>query len=109
PLSVFYQVWDRPLYTVGAGQIISDALAGYRARSGVADLSLPAPQGSVGAALRGDPQNRRATEEAQVEDWRTWRGAGGRLWLVDDKGLERPSGQMIEARARLCELIAPDR
>jgi vitamin B12 transport system substrate-binding protein len=27
PVSVFYQVWDRQLYTVGGGQIISDALA----------------------------------------------------------------------------------
>jgi vitamin B12 transport system substrate-binding protein len=26
PLRVFYQVWDRPLYTVGGEQIISDAL-----------------------------------------------------------------------------------
>jgi vitamin B12 transport system substrate-binding protein len=26
PLRVFYQVWDKPLYTVGGGQIISDAL-----------------------------------------------------------------------------------
>jgi vitamin B12 transport system substrate-binding protein len=25
-LRVFYQVWDKPLYTVGGGQIISDAL-----------------------------------------------------------------------------------
>jgi len=28
---------------------------------------------------------------------------------VPDKGLERPSGQMVEAVARLCEVIAPDR
>lgn len=26
PLRVFYQVWNQPLYTVGGGQIISDAL-----------------------------------------------------------------------------------
>ena len=27
PLRVFYQVWNQPLYTVGGGQIISDALS----------------------------------------------------------------------------------
>ncbi|MCR3853265.1 helical backbone metal receptor, partial [Pseudomonas aeruginosa] len=26
PLKVFYQVWDRPLYTIGGRQVISDAL-----------------------------------------------------------------------------------
>jgi len=33
----------------------------------------------------------------------------GKLLLVTDKGLERPSGQMIEATAKLCHLIEPDR
>ena len=27
PLRVFYQVWDRPLYTLGGRQVVSDALA----------------------------------------------------------------------------------
>nr|WP_030131333.1 hypothetical protein [Pseudomonas sp. QTF5] len=33
----------------------------------------------------------------------------GQLLLVTDKGLERPSGQMIEATAKLCQVIAPER
>ncbi len=35
--------------------------------------------------------------------------AQGRLLIVPDKGLERPSGQMVEAVARLCQVIAPNR
>ncbi|MFP3681786.1 cobalamin-binding protein, partial [Pseudomonas sp. SIMBA_041] len=27
PLRVFYQVWDKPLYTLGGRQVVSDALA----------------------------------------------------------------------------------
>ena len=34
---------------------------------------------------------------------------GKKALLVTDKGLERPSGQMIDATAKLCQLIAPDR
>lgn len=109
PLSVFYQVWDRPLYTVGGGQIISDALAVCGARNVFADLDLPAPQVSVESVLQRNPQVILATEQAQLDAWKTWPVAQGRLLLVNDKGLERPSGQMIEATARLCELIAPDR
>jgi vitamin B12 transport system substrate-binding protein len=109
PVPVFYQVWDRPLYTVGGRQIISDALSVCGARNVFADLSVPAPQVSVEAVLQRNPQVILATEQAQLDAWKNWPVAQGRLLLVHDKGLERPSGQMIEATARLCELIAPDR
>lgn len=113
PLRVFYQVWDRPLYTVGGGQIISDALEVCGARNVFADLQLPAPQVSVEAVLQRNPEVIVAGDRAQLEAWKAWPQvaavAQGRLLRVVDKGLERPSGQMIEATAALCRLIAPER
>jgi len=113
PLQVFYQVWDRPLYTVGGGQIISDALDVCGARNVFADLTLPAPQVSVEAVLQRNPEVILASAQAQLDAWKAWPQvravAGGQLLLVTDKGLERPSGQMIEATAKLCQVIAPDR
>ncbi|MHC8405579.1 cobalamin-binding protein [Pseudomonas sp. TMB3-21] len=112
-LRVFYQVWDRPLYTVGGGQIISDALQVCGARNVFADLTLPAPQISVEAVLQRNPEVILASDQAQLDAWKAWPQVAavrqGQLLMVADKGLERPSGQMIEATARLCELIAPDR
>ncbi|WP_223485627.1 cobalamin-binding protein [Pseudomonas sp. A-RE-19] len=112
PLRVFYQVWDRPLYTVGGGQIISDALQVCGARNVFADLTQPAPQVSVEAVLQRNPEVILASDQAQLDAWKTWAQvtavAQGQLLLVTDKGLERPSGQMIEATAKLCQLIAPD-
>jgi len=113
PLRVFYQVWDRPLYTVGGGQIISDALEVCGAHNVFADQTLPAPQVSVEAVLQRNPEVILASDRAQLEAWKAWPQvaavAQGQLLLVTDKGLERPSGQMIEATAKLCQLIAPDR
>ena len=113
PLRVFYQVWDRPLYTVGGGQIISDALEVCGARNVFADLQLPAPQVSVEAVLQRNPEAILAGDQAQLEAWKAWPQVAAvaqrRLLRVADKGLERPSGQMIEATAALCRLIAPDR
>lgn len=113
PLKVFYQVWDQPLYTVGGGQIISDALKVCGARNVFADLTLPAPQVSVEAVLQRNPQAILASSQAQLDAWRAWPQvtavAQGQLLLVTDKGLERPSGQMIDATAKLCQVIAPDR
>ena len=112
PLRVFYQVWDRPLYTIGGEQIISDALQVCGARNVFADLKLPAPQVSVEAVLQRNPEVILASDQAQLDAWKAWPQvaavAQGQLRLVTDKGLERPSGQMIEATAKLCRLIAPD-
>ena len=111
PLRVFYQVWNSPLYTLGGGQIISDALAVCGARNVFADLAQPAPQVSVESVLQRDPQVILAGDDAQLEEWKAWPElsavAGDRLLMVPDKGLERPSGQMIDATARLCAALAP--
>lgn len=113
PLPVFYQVWDRPLYTVGGGQIISDALAVCGARNVFADQLLPAPQVSIESVLQRNPQAILATAQGQLDAWKAWPQIAaveqGRLLLVTDKGLERPSGQMVGAVAKLCGLIAPER
>lgn len=113
PLRVFYQVWNSPLYTVGGGQIISDALGVCGARNVFDDLKLPAPQVSVESVLQRNPEVILAGDQPQLDAWKAWPQVSavvsGRLLLVPDKGLERPSGQMLEALARLCQVLAPDR
>ncbi|AUZ48345.1 Vitamin B12-binding protein precursor [Pseudomonas sp. 24 E 13] len=107
PLRVFYQVWNQPLYTVGGEQIISDALKVCGARNVFDDLKLPAPQVSIESVLQRDPQLILVGDQAQREAWKVWPSLFERVRLVPDKGLERPSGQMLEAVARLCQVIAP--
>ncbi|AZF02159.1 Vitamin B12 ABC transporter, B12-binding component BtuF [Pseudomonas orientalis] len=108
PLRVFYQVWNQPLYTVGGEQIISDALSVCGARNVFDDLKLPAPQVSIESVLQRDPQLILVGDQAQREAWKVWPTMFERVRLVPDKGLERPSGQMLEAVARLCQVIAPN-
>lgn len=113
PLKVFYQVWDQPLYTVGGGQIISDALTVCGARNVFDDLKLPAPQVSLESVLQRDPDVILASDAALLPGWKTWSQLKavktGRLFAVPDKGLERASGQMVGAVAKVCSVIAPDR
>lgn len=113
PLKVFYQVWDQPLYTVGGGQIISDALTVCGARNVFDDLKLPAPQVSLESVLQRDPDVILASDAALLPAWKTWSQLkavkADRLFAVPDKGLERASGQMVGAVAKLCSVIAPER
>lgn len=109
PLQVFYQVWDRPLYTVGGRQFISDALEVCGARNVFAELALPAPQVSVEAVLARDPDVILSGEAHLVEGWQRWPQLRavrlGQLKVVPDRGLERPSAQIIDATQKLCELL----
>lgn len=109
PLSVFYQVWDQPLYTIGGGQIISDALDVCGARNVFADVSQPAPQVSLEAVLQRDPEFVVVGSTSQLDIWKTWPSLKARMLVVPDKGIERPSGQMLGAVAKLCAVMSPDR
>ncbi len=110
PLRVFYQIWDKPLYTIGGRQIISDALRVCGAENVFADLSLPAPQVGVEAVLQRDPEVILAGSGAQLGIWEIWPQLTAvrrqQLWPVPDKGLERPSFQMLGAIEQLCAQLA---
>ncbi|MCW3149675.1 cobalamin-binding protein [Stutzerimonas stutzeri] len=110
PLRVFYQVWHRPLYTLGGSQIISEAIEVCGGVNVFADLQLPAPQVSVEAVLARDPEVILGGSGAELESWKAWPQLSavrsGRLLTVPDKGLERPSFQMLGAIGKLCEAMA---
>lgn len=75
PLKVFYQVWDRPLYTIGGRQVISDALRVCGAENLFGDLPQPAPQVSVEAVLA---RTRRSSSPAVTPSSNS--GGNGRRW-----------------------------
>ncbi len=56
PLRVLYQIWDRPIYTIGGRHIISDALRTCGANNVFADLATAAPAVTREAALLRDPR-----------------------------------------------------
>lgn len=109
PLKVFYQVWDRPLYTVGGEQFISDALRVCGAENVFADLSLAAPQISLESVLLRAPEVILTGEAAMLEDWQRWPQIPavrmGQVWVIPDEGLQRPSLQLLDATAALCRLL----
>jgi vitamin B12 transport system substrate-binding protein len=113
PLPVFYQVWHEPLYTIGGRQIIGDALGVCGARNVFADLQLPAPQVNVEAVLGRAPEVILAGSAVELQHWRAWPQLPAvqrqQLWTVPDKGLERPSFQMLAAIGKLCAVLAKAR
>ena len=109
PLRVFYQVWDNPLYSIGGQQIISDALRVCGAENLFGELTLAAPQINFETVLARDPEVILTSEPQLLAAWQTWPQLQavkrGQVWSIPDRGLERPSLQMLKATELLCELL----
>lgn len=77
PLSYFYQVSARPLYTINGEHLISQALALCGGENVFADLGVLAPQIATEAVLLADPQVLLAgrladTQEDPLGQWQSW-------------------------------------
>ncbi|HMA10296.1 MAG TPA: cobalamin-binding protein [Steroidobacteraceae bacterium] len=115
PVSVFYQVWDPPLMTVGGAHWISDALALCGARNVFADLTAATPVVSREAVLRRAPQLIVSGSDAP-DPRRQWQRFASlpavknqAFARVNADRLHRPTPRLIEGVAELCAAVAPYR
>ncbi|ODU26272.1 MAG: cobalamin-binding protein [Thiobacillus sp. 65-1059] len=113
PLGVFYQVWDRPLMTVGGQHWISDALALCGARNVFADLRAISPVVSREAVLRRAPALIVSGSDAPDvrRQWQRFAGLPAvknqAFVRLDADRLHRPAPRLIEGVAALCAAVAP--
>ncbi|MBT9590287.1 MAG: cobalamin-binding protein [Thiobacillus sp.] len=113
PVKVFYQVWDRPLMTVGGAHWISDALALCGARNVFADLRGLSPVVSREAVLQRAPALIVGGNDAP-DLRRLWQSfaslpavKNNAFVSVDADLLHRPTPRLIEGVAGLCAAIRP--
>jgi len=113
PIKVFYQVWDRPLMTVGGTHWISDALALCGARNVFADLRGLSPVVSREAVLQRAPALIVGGNDAP-DLRRLWQSfaslpavKNNAFVSVDADLLHRPTPRVLEGVAGLCAAIKP--
>jgi iron complex transport system substrate-binding protein len=111
---VFYEIWDEPLYTVGGGHLITQALDACGGDNVFAALTLPAPAVDVEAVLAASPDAIIAGAEggarpAWLDRWRRWPTlpavANGRLYAIDADLLHRPGPRFLEGVEALCAAV----
>jgi len=113
PVSVFYQVWDRPLMTVGGSHWISDALALCGARNVFADLRAASPVVAREAVLRRAPELIVSGSDAPDarplwQRFATLPAVKNNAFVrVDADRLHRPTPRLLEGVAELCAAVAP--
>ena len=113
PVRVFYQVWDRPLMTVGGTHWISDALALCGARNVFADLRALSPVVSREAVLQRAPELIVSGSDApdMRQAWQAFASLPAvknqAFVRVDADRLHRLTPRLIEGVAGLCRAIEP--
>lgn len=111
---VFYQVWDRPLYTLNERHIISDAIHVCGGENIFAKLPVAAPQVGIEAVLQENPEvvvsgDMRNQTPGGVEIWKQYPTLlavrRNNLFALDSDLLNRPGPRIIAGAAALCEKL----
>ncbi|MGJ9419375.1 cobalamin-binding protein [Massilia sp. CMS3.1] len=111
PVSVFYQAWDNPLYTLNGEQIASDAIRLCGGRNIFAELKTIAPQVSVEAVVQRDPEailggKLYTPQDRGLSIWQPFHSMTAvrrkNLFTFDEQLLTRPGPRVVDGAATLC-------
>ncbi len=114
PVTVFYQVWDQPLYTLNGRQIVSDAIRLCGGVNVFADLSALAPTVSVEAVLQKNPEviirgGQGGADAAGLAMWKRTPALlatqRGNLYTVQSDLMTRAGPRMVDGAEALCGLL----
>ncbi len=117
-LRVFYEVWNKPLMTVGRTQIIGDVIRLCGGENVFGQLRQMAPTVTVEAVLAANPEAIVASgmDEARPEwldDWRRWPQlmavARGNLYFIPPDIIQRHTPRLLDGAERLCRQIETSR
>ncbi|MEP7329543.1 MAG: helical backbone metal receptor, partial [Betaproteobacteria bacterium] len=114
PLRVFYQLGDAPMFTVGAPQLITEAIKLCGGRNVFGTLAAPAPAINAEAVLAARPQVIVAgTDYAKppiwLSAWRRWPELpavkADNLFVVDAMLLHRSGPRFLDGVEQLCAVM----
>ncbi|ELX12445.1 vitamin B12-binding protein BtuF [Janthinobacterium sp. HH01] len=112
PVRMFYQVWDKPLYTLNGSSIVSDAMRLCGGVNIFADLKVTAPVVSNEAVLQADPEAIFGTSEKNyggVGLWKTYTTMkavrNDNLFTLDGELLNRAGPRMVAGTTAMCEKL----
>ena len=114
PVRTFYQVWDRPLISVGGNELINDIIGLCGGVNIFADIVLVAPKVSLEAVLTRNPEAIVASgmdieRPEWLNEWLTWEQLSAvstnSLFFVPPELLQRHTPRALIGAALMCEQI----
>ena len=111
--TVFWHVWDSPIYTIGAGSFLDQLLTIAGGTNIYADRTEPSPQVSLEDIVKRDPRFILAgvSGKKALTNNPLWQGVRavreGRVLVIDTNLVGRPSVRAGEAAASIARLLHP--
>lgn len=112
PISVFYQVYQRPLYTINGEHYVSELIHLCGGRNIFDGLNALAPAISVEAVIERDPEVILASTDAgdnAFGEWQRWPNLAavrsGNQYLMPADEIGRATPRLLAAGASLCETL----
>lgn len=114
PVRMFYQVWDKPLYTLNGEHILSDSIRLCGGKNIFAGMAITAPNVGIEAVLQEDPEaiisgDQRNQTGGGVNLWKPYTTMTavrrGNLFSINGDLLNRASPRLIAGTAAICEKL----
>ena len=113
PVKVFYQIWEKPLFTLNGEHIVSDVLRVCGGRNVFAGLKVTATSVSTEAVLQENPEavigGERHDGQAGINIWKQYQGLlavqRNNLFMLDSELLVRAAPRIADGAAVLCEKL----
>ncbi len=113
-VSVFYEIWDRPLQTVNDTHLISDVIRLCGGRNVFGELRALAPTINEEDVVRADPEAIVASGPGDarpdwLDDWKRWPRltavARGNFYVVPPELIQRATPRVLDGAERLCAAL----
>jgi iron complex transport system substrate-binding protein len=113
-ITVFYEVWNDPLQTVGGRHLISEAITLCGGANVFAALTQPAPTVTLEAVVAAAPEAIFAGSDdgrrpAWLDEWPRWRDMPavryGNLFVADGDLLHRSGPRFVDGVEALCTML----
>lgn len=114
PVSIFFQIWERPLMTVNGDHLISDVIRLCGGRNVFGDMRPLASSVSTEAVLEADPDAIGGTTgevntTGRIDQWNQWPRlkavARGNLFVIPSDLISRHSPRILDGVQQMCEYL----
>lgn len=111
PVSLFYQVWNKPLTTLNGQHLVADVINLCGGKSLFADLKPKAPAVAMEAVIEADPEAIVSTsiQKDGLDLWSKWTRMravkNGHLFAMDGNLINRHGPRITEGAEKLCEIL----
>ena len=111
PVTLFYQVWSKPLTTLSGKHLVTDVIALCGGKSLFAELEPLAPTVAQEAVIEADPEAIISTSVLRdgLEMWQKWPRMravkNGHLFAMDGNLINRHGPRITEGAEKLCDIL----